>query len=363
MPESLTIPEQQIVGRLRHAGVGAAEATILTVLLTRQYSRPRGDLVATLQHYAGLERAEDVAKGITELLARGFLGEFAIDGSILVGPAVDLREQVAGLLKDVFLGDELLRLRRLNDDCCTLVGPLRDGAAYSSYRRVLEFAHTQIRMLHVMTDPEALEAIDVMKARAMNGVHIRIIGASPRLAQMLRGAACGAEARRRVASWRRLSARFPQFRYRITETAEDLLFATSVMIDDSLLRLVVYDPVRERSKEGVVVEFGSIDARRLNIIRDFSARFEAAWAGARSPSFLGLVGWAMRSMGEFILGTLLVIGSLVATTSGVVTLVGESTSAVVVAVLTSIAASCFVAGALRYTRRRAWRRQLMSEES
>lgn len=95
--------------------------------------------------------------------------------------------------------------------------------------------------------------------------------------------------------------------FRVTNVREDLRLATSASIDSRVLRLAVYKFDRERSKEGVIVEFSANDADPLNIVEDFESAFLEAWRRARTPSLAGLAGHLVRQFWQLALAAIFLV--------------------------------------------------------
>jgi hypothetical protein len=354
LPESLSLSEMQIVSLLMDSGIDRIEALVAVVLVIRSYSRPRQDLVETLRSYAGLEDRAKVLSAISALEASGWLTTETTYGVTILGPAPDLRRKIQDRCKQRGLAKKLLDLRRVNDEYATVIGPLRDIAAFSSYIELLKGAQNHINMPMIATSASGLESTPILIDRAAHGVKVRILGATPSLAAVVRGEAIRSAVKERIEEWKVIAAKNRNVEFRVTNIEEDLQLASSISIDTRILRLVVYDFVAERSKEGVVVEFSANDGRPLNIIEEFEAKFATAWKRSAHPSWLGQAGMLVRQFWQFGVGALITIltyvGSLLFGKSGWIPL-GDDVVPLWVAVATSVAASFFFAGSVEFGQR------------
>ncbi len=305
MPESLSSGERELISELQKTSLSYEAAIAITVLVAREYSRPKSDLIATLRFYPGLETKANAANAVDELLEKNFLVTENYQGREITGITSDVRAKLKELLqKGDGFEEELLKLRRNNDSYVKVVGPLRDSISYSSYEDLLRTARDRILMPCVMTDPEGLQSVEILTKRAGQNVKVQILAATPKLASKLRGASQEAISKEVAKKWSDIAKKHPNIEFRITGNTEDLLFATSILIDDDVLRLILHDPFHERSKEGVVIQFNSKGANRLNAIADFELRFTRAWKRSREPGALGWLKWFILDLVPFSLAAL-----------------------------------------------------------
>jgi hypothetical protein len=347
MAENISSGELSVVNQLVLSGMTRHEALVITLLVCRSYSRPIADLITTLQHYSGLEDSGFTTVAINSLAERGFLVEEQNYNSRLVGPPYNIRALLANYCTDQSLGERLTRLRRINDEYVTVIGPLRDIATFNSYLDLLRGAHSEIVFPMVATSADTLEATPILIERAQAGVQIRVLGATPGLASLIRGKTLDAVTRTRINEWKKVAQRNRNVSFRVTDVASDLVFASSVCIDSRVLRLVVYDFERERSKEGVVVEFSANAGTPLNVIDSFMSGFNQSWKAAFYPSILGRVYKFLRELWEFILGiflSILCFGFLIVFGKQGFLPIGEENLSLVLAVVSSMAASLLITG-------------------
>lgn len=304
MSERFSDYELDLVSQLSRTGLDRPTSTAAVAVATRAYSRPRDDLVATLTAYPELDERITCEQAVDNLTDIGFLELVNVDGTDIIETNKDIRKLIQERVGKPGTAKKILSFTRTNDHYVSIIGPLRDSVAYTSYLSLLATAKDQILMPHIMTDPQSLGSIDILKERAAAGVDVRILGASASLAQKLRGSSRGAESDARIQRWKEISKAEENIEYRITESPDDLIFASSILIDRSLLRLIIHDPYFERSKEGLVVQFSSGDARHLNIISAFESRFHEAWRDGRRPSILGYLFWLIRNYWQISLGVL-----------------------------------------------------------
>jgi hypothetical protein len=336
MAESISPAEQKIVERLKENGFPAIDAMCAVLVATRAYSRPIGDLIETFRHYPGLEDRDSLERALESLISRGWMVRDPDRGIIFVAQVPDLREKVATTIDDESISEELLKLRRLNDDYARLIGPLRDKYAYLSYLDLLRTAQSHIYFAIVVTSPNDLGSIPILQDRARRGVRVKVLAATPHLAGEIRSAIMEPEMRQRLKAWQQVRKGIGTFRIRVTGRKSDLRLATSLAVDSRVLRLVAYDFERERSKEGLVVEFSSPGSATLNVISQFEEQFEAAWKRARPLGVIGAALWYARQFWQFWLGVIfLVLTFLIQDSDSITKFFGLSSNDVAVAVAVS----------------------------
>ncbi|MFI8659744.1 hypothetical protein ACIGKR_07120 [Rhodococcus qingshengii] len=95
------------------------------------------------------------------------------------------------------------------------------------------------------------------------------------------------EAKNRIEGWRQNAYGIDNFHVKLTSRESDLWFASSACIDGRTVRLDIYDPVSQRSTQGVMVEVRSDSSSNLALA--FQQLFEDAWRRARNPGPFGFL--------------------------------------------------------------------------
>ena len=152
-----------------------------------------------------------------------------------------------------------------------------------------------------------LESVPAIKERASKGVKVRILLGSPDFVVQLRGETMRSTATDAIAGWTAIAATVPNIEVRIAHTLEDCYLSTCMLIDRNLLRLDVYDPHRQRSLQGVMVEFHAQDGLDLNVVRVFGQRFDEAWERAKPTLWLPYLVWCFGNHWQLFMGLLFVL--------------------------------------------------------
>jgi hypothetical protein len=154
-------------------------------------------------------------------------------------------------------------------------------------------------------------------------------------------------AKERIRQWKAITKRSKNVKLRLTGETHDLLLATSLSIDGRVLRVAVYDFLKERSKEGVLVEFSSNDGKPLNIIQFFEDSFKSAWDAALPLGFFAKAQWYVKRFWQFLVtglfALLAYLAYIVLGKDGYV-VTSDNVVSVLTAIFSSVAASFLVAG-------------------
>jgi hypothetical protein len=305
---SLTADEVTIVNDLRRAGLAPGSAALAVAMATREHSRPEAELVDIVRQYQSLETKLAAADAINDLKIRGWLSEYVSYGTTLLRAAPDLRTQIARRLTTPSVADRLLMLRAVNDPYVQVIGHMNDEVVYTSYLDVLRGARSEICLPMLATTP-TLASVPILQERAANGVNAKILLGEPSLVARLRGKSMAGVAADAIAGWRAHAKGRPAFKVRVATNEADLTLATSLIVDGQLLRVDVYDPRRQRSLQGVLLEVKSPADLELNLVRVCLEQFERAWRRAR-PAGLPYVLWWVRREIKWVLAGLMVVATV-----------------------------------------------------
>lgn len=279
MPIALTDDELDVISRLEATGLSRVEATISVVLVTREHSRPEEELLHILRAYQGLDSDDVTRQAMMALKQAGWIVERQSYGLTLVEQVADLREKIASKCGAKTLARQLVRMRVDKADCFRLVGSMVDENSYTSYLERLRDAHSTICLPMLATTPD-LAAIPILKARSQAGVRVRILLAEPDLVVALRGESQRRTSKDSIQGWRTQFRGYPNVEIRLAKSIEDTFLATCLLVDDSILRVDLYDPYRHRSLQGILFEFSSQDGIVWNLTRILQSVFDDAWERA-----------------------------------------------------------------------------------
>jgi hypothetical protein len=304
LPTSLEAEENALVSRLAHANLSRGAATLAVVLATRQHARPERELLDIVLQYPGLENLATAEAALRELRALGWVINRDTENALLTQQVPDLRRKIAERLADPPVADQLAALRsNLDPMAARVVGPMNDESVYSSYLELLRSAQDDICLPMLVTSTR-LASVEILQERAQAGVRVRILVGAPRIVASVRGETMRATAEKRIKEWTRNFSNLPTAEVRISHKLEDMWLGSSMAIDGKIVRLDVYDPERQRSLQGIMLEVADPRGLNLNVVRIFVDLFEQAWARARPTTWAGRMLWRWRQLWKVWVGLL-----------------------------------------------------------
>ena len=289
MSAALTSKETACVNRLAASGLSHAASAIAVVLMSRKHARPQIELVDILRQYQGLEDPITTEQGIQELRQLGWLVDKLYDDVLMAEASSNLGSEAARRVGDPSFAFELEALHFSLQPYISYLGEMTPDV-YTSYLKILANATSEVSLPMLATTPN-IASVDVLQERAKHGVKVRVLLGSPELTAQLRGAHMTQTAKDAIAGWVGHAKGLKTFDVRVTDRLEDARLATSFLVDDRLLRLDAYDPVNQRSLDGILLQFDSPTGMTLNIIGVFRDLFNSAWQDAQPVEIVPKLLW------------------------------------------------------------------------
>lgn len=302
MSIALRKPEQEIADSLAHNGLSAPASVLAVVMATRAHSRPEDEIVEIIRQYPRLEDINVARQAVRDLVRLGWLETSDWYGNEYMHQAADLREKIEARTGIAGTADWLHQLTVL-DKPVKIVGAMTDKVVYSSFLEILGRAQTSIRLPMLATTPYP-QTVRILRERADAGVRIQLLLGSPGLVARWRGEKMRTIAAERLHNWQRQFERFPSVEIRVSRHADDMRIATCVGVDDALIRLDVYDPVNQRSLQGMMIEIESPEGMKLNLVQIFFDLFDAAWGRALALGRFASVRWFVRRFWKLEVGAI-----------------------------------------------------------
>ncbi len=290
MSFSLTHEELDISSKLTRTGIPNHVATLAVILVTREYARPEPELVDIIRQYPNLENRPVAEEAVAELRRRGWLVESKSYDQYLTHQAPDLRDKLAASVNDPELPAQLLKLRATLEPNVTVIGPMVESAVYESYLELLRSAQSEI-CLPMLATSSRLSSVPILQERARQGVKVRILLGSERVVARIRGGAIRGVARDAITGWRNNAYDIPQMEVKVSHNVDDMSIATCMSIDGRTLRFDIYDPAKQRSLQGVMIEVKCPVGLQLNLVSVFQRLFDDAWDRAEPFHPLGRIWW------------------------------------------------------------------------
>jgi hypothetical protein len=294
--------EQEIADSLTRTGLSAPVSVLAVVMATRAHARPEDEVVEIIRQYPRLEDVNIARQAVRDLLRLGWLESSESYEMEFTHQAADLREKIEARTGIPGTAERLYQMTLLESPV-KIVGAMTDQVVYSSFLDILGRAQNRIRLPMLATTPYP-QTVRILRERAEAGVGIQLLLGSPGLVANWRGEKMRTIAAERLANWQRQFARYPNVEVRISRHADDMRIATCVGVDDTFVRLDVYDPVTQRSLQGVMIEIESSEGMKLNLVQIFFDLFDAAWRRALAPGRLASTRWFLRRFWKLELGAI-----------------------------------------------------------
>lgn len=291
----LTEHERTCVRHLVSHGWDAKIATVGVVMAIRRPTRPRASLVDWLTQFPGLESKRQAESALVNAEANGwFTQQHSPHGLRYLVPIENIGTQIAEAIEDPDFADSLAYVPVATQDMVRVVGRLVSFEAYDSYLERLGQARVSIDLPVMRPSPEE-GAATIIKARAREGVLVRMLIASDAVITDLWGSVAARSTQHVRESWIEISESLEHFEIRICENSEDMRLATCAGIDRSLVRWDVYDHREQRTLDGTMLEIESPPGLRLNLVDLFYEEFERAWSRGRPVGQIKALWWRVIS--------------------------------------------------------------------
>jgi hypothetical protein len=282
-------------------------------MATRQHARPERELLDIVLQYPGLENRTGAEAALRELRALGWVVNRGSGSAQLTAQSPDLRERIGQRLKDRKVPDQLAELCcKLHPNAARVLGPMTDGPVYSTYLELLRSAQDEICLPMLVTTSQ-LASVDILRERANAGVRIKILVGAPSVVAAMRGETMRPLAEQRIKEWVRNLGDLPSVEIRVSHDASDMGLGSCMAIDRRIVRFDVYDPNRQRSLQGIMLELANPQGLNLNLVRIFLDLFRAAWDRARPVTWPGRVLWRMRAAWKLWTGVLFAVLAFIPT--------------------------------------------------
>lgn len=294
MPTYLERAENDLIARLARTGLSRGAASLAVVMATRQHARPERELLDIVLQYPGLENLAVAEGALRELRARKWVENSETEDLTLTVQTPELRRVIAEQLNDPNVAEQLAALRaNLDASAARVVGPMNDETVYLTYRELLKGAQDEICLPMLVTSTR-LSSVDILRERARAGVQVKVLLGAPSVVAAVRGEPMRAIAVDRIKEWSRNLSGLPSAEIRVSHSVQDMWLASCMAIDRRTVRLDVYDPDKQRSLQGIMLELANPQGLSLNVVRVFVEQFERAWNRARPLTFAGRVTWRLR---------------------------------------------------------------------
>jgi hypothetical protein len=282
-------------------------------MATRQHARPERELLDIVLQYPGLENRVSAEAALRELRALEWVINRDSESLALTTQSPELRELIGKHLQDPSVPGQLAALRaKLHPNAAHVLGPMTDGPVYSTYLELLRSAQDEICLPMLVTTSQ-LASVEILRERAIAGVRVKILVGAPSVVAAMRGETMRPRAEQRIKEWVRNLGDLPTVEIRVSHDIEDMGLGSCMAIDGRTVRIDVYDPIRQRSLQGIMIELVNPQGLDLNLVRIFLELFRAAWDRARPVTWLGRFLWRLRAAWKWWIGLLFAVLAFIPT--------------------------------------------------
>lgn len=250
---------------------------LLVLMYTIGYSRAKDELIGILCEYSGLSDKEKLEEAIDKCLEDGLLTQ-------IKKPYVTICLQDEACRRK-FASSLPIPLQKKLDDCRNqylaigrvtvegiLSGAERQGRINEEFRMLLKDAQREI-LLPMFNTSASPEVIGILEDRARAGVKIKILLADydKVVSKYRRGK------NSTIKEWTEPLGNIENIEIRVYSKLEYANIYSSVIVDNKICRICVFDVRRERSSAGTLIECKQSEGEDLNLIRLMIDRFDTIW--------------------------------------------------------------------------------------
>lgn len=282
MPEAtiLSNDQQLLIEKISQpqTGISREEATVSIYLYFNRLAKPVGELKSIIAavHPRLLSR-ETVGECLQWMKEHGLANEI-FDRKLnmhyieITAEFEDIMEEMTGIDG---LADELKQAyAKGTQKVCVkpkgVVGRVREN--YTEMLEIMQHAEKRINYAVLTTEPYE-DTVRVLRNAANKGVEVRILVANEKLAQ----------AYKKIGSvenlWKEEFRNNKNIHIRVFEDETVTELCSSVQVDN-ILRFDIYDPKRNRSLDGYLLEMRNGWKENINLIRWYEEKFDEAWDSA-----------------------------------------------------------------------------------
>lgn len=285
MPSSFTENyESAFIDKLQASGISYEEAFICILMYFRDISRPVNEMPAIFSRYSPKLTEETIRKTFEHLCRIGLI-EIGQYGALEVYKTADdyekkleMNTKITGLADELSKSKNLSQLSRSNNSKVELSpkGVVSAEGNYATLLSRLKGANNTIKAAMLCTKVYE-ETAAVIEEMANKGVHIQLLIGSDAIVKKIRGSSVNGT----YQDWKARFKNTPNVEVLMFESDSAIELCSSYLIDNSVLRLVVYDYASMRSLEGYLLEVIQKGKGNINIIHWYQSKFDEEWEEAK----------------------------------------------------------------------------------
>lgn len=248
-------------------------SAILVLMYARESCMARQSLVAFLSNYPYLDDRQCVSDSLDTLLRKNYIVQEKDSTSGFY--KVRINDNIIQMLK-ISYGEiaNLLEKSREKLECVRTFGKTNSSNNASLFYQRMQQAQCEICIVYIATEPY-ISTVSVLKSILINAnIKIRLLIADDEICRKLRGVDSP------VQKWHDEFKEFKNFELRVYSSLEGTEIATSTLVDQKVLRMAVFDTMKQRTADGNMIEIVNMNGYEMNLIHMYCEKFNRVWEEA-----------------------------------------------------------------------------------
>lgn len=248
-------------------------SAILVLMYARESCMVRESLTAFLSNYPYLNNRQCVSDSLNILLGKDYLVQQRDIGTGFY--KIKINDNIIQMLKTSYGQNvSLLEQSREKLECIKTFGKTNSNDNSSLFYKRMQQAQNEISIVYIATEPY-ISTVSVLKSILTNvNVKIKLLVANDEICRRLRGVNSPAQ------KWYEEFKEFKNFEIRVYNSIEGTQIATSTLVDQKVLRMTVFDIMKQRTADGYMLEIVNMMGYEMNLIQIYCEKFNKIWQEA-----------------------------------------------------------------------------------
>ena len=284
--------EQEFIDIFTNANISLSVSYVATLMYFRDWTRPISEMPAIITRYSPQFTDEEIEKAFKWAIENNLIYTTSLGKTTIYRVTDDfpvIMESITGING---LANEMIQKKKIRDltnkkrtkVALTPLGGVSDEGNYQSLLTRLMSAQHSIKAPMFSTHVYE-ETARVFEEQAKKGVKIQILVSTPKLISKYRGMTTTESP---YIQWKRRFKKVKNIEVREFSDESPIELCASYLVDDSLLRMVVFDYLTMPPLDGYLLELSNQSEQNINIIKWYKSKFDSAWENAkytRIPKF------------------------------------------------------------------------------
>ena len=279
----LTKEQESIISKIKKTSLYEGYKTVFLVIMsTNNFIRTSEDLAKILSEYGEMPDYKEIEKIISECTDNNLLVSSENYGETYYFQNKECLDRFLlnypeGIKKDIYA------YRRLyaNTESVRILGLLSGeneveiGYNHASFLQRLNDAQSEILLPMLNTTPNR-KVLEILKAKSNQGVKVKIL--LPDFQKVVKKIRAAKDDRTKI--WMQELSGYSNIEIRLYSHIEEANIYSSVIVDNEICRITVFDYIKEKSSNGTLIELQK-NGYNLNLIEIIRQWFFEIWNNAR----------------------------------------------------------------------------------